>query len=263
MLRLALLLLLLALPCQAQLIGVDPTPNLPGKLTLSLTYIGSNGQLSFDRRGQPAIRSSSEVDIHSLRLILGLADNLDMTVTTGEGFLAREDGNRLNSPMFGHGADDTQLRFRYRFVNEENALQIALVSVTTVPTGGVSKEDRLGLGRGFTAQTLGITARQDFDRFQLWTEGSFSFPFVAGPQTNTVWSSNLALGYLIGDTVEPTLEFSYVSANPGSIQELSYTLACTIFANEDIIICGGLQQVFAGTNTDLVRRPILRFIYNF
>ncbi len=25
----------------------------------------------------------------------------------------------------------------------------------------------------------------------------------------------------------------------------------------------GLQQVLAGTNTDLVRRPILRFIYNF
>lgn len=263
MLRLlSILLLLLVLPCRAQLIGTDPVPNAPGKVTLSYTHIGSNGELVFDRGGRASIRQGQEVDINSLRFIIGLVDNLDLTITTGEGIIARENGSRFTSPSFGHGADDSQIRFRYAFVHEDD-LHISLLSTTTIPTGGITSEDRLGLGQGFVAQTMTITARQDFDRFQLWTEGYYSFPITGLKGANTVLGTNLALGYLIGDTVEPSIEFSYVSIHPGDIKELSYTLACTIFATEHFMLQGGVQQVFSGVNTAKVQRPLIRLIYNF
>jgi hypothetical protein len=255
-----LLLLLLALPASAQIWGNDVSTVAPGRFRLTYIYVGTDGQLRFDDSGRARLSIANKSDTHQLRFTFGVLDNLDIHLQSGEGFVSRDDGSRANY-AWGNGPDDSQLRVRWRFYEDE-VVKMGLLSTTTVPTGSLGDDERLSIGQGFMSQTEDLIIRLDLDRFQLWNEAFFVFPLDKHQSASTAWGYNFCLGYTIGDLVQPTIEFSYSEVNPGNVKQMAITPGIS-FMPGDFIIQVAVQKVIAGTNTDIVIKPILFFHYNF
>lgn len=255
-----LALLLLTLPASAQIWGNDCGP-INKDFRITYIYIGSDGQLQFDNSGQPRVGFASHSSNSQLRFTVKLAENADVHFQSGEGLVAQKNGSRSQSPGWGAGADDSQIRFRWRFVDEE-VLKVGLLATTTLPTGKIGSEDTLGIGQGFLSQTAEMSMRFDLDRFQLWLDPFLTLPLSNLRTASTTWGYNVCLGYTIGDLVQPTIELNYSSTQPGNVRWLALTPGVT-FMPGDFIIQVAVQKVIAGTNTDDIIRPILFFHYNF
>jgi len=262
--RILLLWCCLAAAAWGQVVGNDPTPLEPGVFRLQYSFYASNGKQRFDNQGRLTINLSQHQDLHQLRVAAGLAPNLDFFVQAGEGLVQseHEDDGRLTHPIAAAGDDDVIFGLRWRIINEEN-LQLAWLVQPSFSSGPIEVEpgEQLGVGLGYNALTQILVLRQDFDRFSLWTEGFYSFPLGDKPGALRTWGSNLALGYLIGDSVQPTLELTYVSSQPGDIRYLGAALGVSWTISEQWSVSAALQQTLAGSNVDKVLRPM--FIVNF
>lgn len=260
--RVLLLWFCLALAARGQVVGNDPTPLEPGQFRLQYSFYSSNGQQAFDDKGRLSIKLGQHSDLHQLRVAAGLVPNVDFFVQAGEGMLWREDDSRFSHPVAAAGDDDVVLGLRWRLVNEDD-LKLAWLVQPSFSSGPIDIEpgEQLGIGLGYDALTQSLVLRQDFDRFSLWTEGFYSFPLDDNPGAVRTWGGNLALGYLIGDSVQPTLELTYVSSQPGDIRFLGLALGVSWTISEQWSVSAALQQTLTGSNIDQVTRPM--FILNF
>lgn len=260
MLARLLLLLITALPASAQIWANDCGP-IGTDYRVTYIFVGSDGQLQFDNSGRARVAFASHSDNHQVRFTVKLSDDADIHFQSGEGLVTQGNGSRSQAPGWGAGPDDSQVRFRYRFLNDET-VKFGLLSTTTVPTGSITTEDQLGIGQGFMSQTEELVLRLDLDRWQIWHDAFFNFPLNNFQTASTTWGYSFCLGYTIGDLVQPTIEMNYTNTQPGHIKSLAITPGVS-FMPGDFIIQVAVQRVIAGTNTDAVLRPILFFHYNF
>lgn len=260
--RTLLLWCCLAAAAWGQVVGNDPTPLEPGRFRLQYSFYGSNGQQSFDEAGHLSIKIGAHSDLHQLRVQAGLVPNVDFFVQAGEGYVRREDDSRFTNPVAAAGDDDTVFGLRWRIVNEEG-LQLAWLIQPSFSTGPIDVEagEQLGIGLGYNALSQSLVLRQDFDRFSVWTEAFYSFPLDDTPGGLRTWGGNLALGYLIGDSVTPTVELTYFSSQPGDIRSLGVALGLSWTISEQWSVSAAVQKTITGSNIDDVTRPML--IVNF
>ncbi len=252
----------LAAAAWGQVVGNDPSPLKPGQFRLQYAFYGTLGERAYNNQGQLVPKLGQHSDLHQFRLGAGLAPNLDLFVQGGEGLVRSEDDNRFSHPVAAAGDDDVLIGLRWRFLNEED-LQVSWLIQPSFSAGPIEVEagELLGVGLGYNALNQAVVVRKDFDSFQLWAEGFYSFPLDNKPGGLRTLGANLALGYQVNDAVTPTLELTYVASQPGNIRYLGLTPGLNWSISEQWSLSAGVQFTLTGQNVDQVIRPM--FILSF
>ncbi len=237
----------------------DASPVDPGQFEVEATYVYGSANRAWDSHGDGVSRGFASERAGGLSLTAGVADNLDVAVSSGYKWLRDKDndydGDGNPGPMAGEGAGDLDVSARYRFIqNEAYHLDVAYIGGFTIPTGTRNGEAHLGASQEFWSFNQTVVASKDWGRWTANIDAGFSLPIGdrKGAARGT-FNADLASGYQLLPWLQPELELNYchdfVSAADDS-EVLAVTAGMVMPINQHLRVNAGIQQAFWGSNTD-------------
>jgi hypothetical protein len=208
------------------------------------------------RRGWASFRDGRTSYEHTFGLAVtyGLTPDIDATFATGYAFVCQEshadssdDGGR--GPAHGHGHTDDALLWRFRFVDSADpALELAILSGLTLPTGSHSATDPVGTSEEYVSWNGALAVSQDIGRATGNLEFGVSVPFGSGRKVGV---ANLAVAYHVLDWLQPELELNYerdteIGPDP---EVIAVTCGAVAPWGDGNRLTGGIQQAVWGRNT--------------
>lgn len=267
--KVALLLLLLTGAVNAQdldgskVFTTDTTPLDPGSYSLSLQYLTATANHEFSGGGGHVLLGGSrQSQLWNVSAGAGLADNLDLTVTSGlnnlqdslQGDPDEEEFSLGGGGARGSGLTNLNASLRWRFWRDEEEGRSLAFTTGPALNGDLQKiGDNYEVNGTFLAWQQSLLLRQDFDPFVANWEVYYSFPVHPNGQTFRQFSTNMALGWNANDWLLPVMELNYSSVTPQQddpIESLSVTAGVVLKPSDDFSLTLGVQRAVAGRNIE-------------
>ncbi|MCU0691742.1 MAG: hypothetical protein MUF54_10105, partial [Polyangiaceae bacterium] len=172
-------------------------------------------------------------------------DDLDVSVETG---YARVYDATDHECTDGHGHADDAFGIRYRFLGT-GAIDVAVATGWTLPTGDRGAPDRLGMSQGYFSWDGTLVASWDAGRATGGFELGGAVPLGADREdADGVVLGNVAAGYHVLDWLQPEVELNYerhVSVGPDP-EVLAVTMGVVAPWGEGNRVTAGVQQAIWG-----------------
>ncbi|MBX3172548.1 MAG: hypothetical protein KF760_34410 [Candidatus Eremiobacteraeota bacterium] len=266
---LATLILLLSGALHAQdldgskIFTTDTSPQEPGTFSLNLQYLTSTATTEFaSGGGRSLLGGGRQSQLFNLSVAAGLADNLDLTLTSGLNNLQdslQEDPDEDEFSLGGGGARGSGLTnlnasLRWRFwQDEEEGRSLAFTTGPALNSDLQKVGGNYQVNGTFLAWQQSLLLRQDFDPFVANLEIYYSFPLQSSEQTYRQFSTNMGLGWNANDWLLPVVELNYSSVTPSlnePIESLSVTGGLILKPSEAWQFTLGVQRSVAGRNIE-------------
>lgn len=267
--RIALLLLLLstALPAQdldgSKIFTTDTSTQPPGTFSLNLQYLTSTATSEFvSGGGRSLLGGGRQSQLFNMSVAAGLADNLDLTLTSGLNNLQdslSDDPDEEEFSLGGGGARGSGLTnlnasLRWRFwEDEEEGRSLAFTTGPAVNSDLHRVGSNYQVDGTFLAWQQSLLFRQDLAPFVANLEVYYSFPVRPDDKTFRQFSTNMGLGWNADDWLLPVVELNYSSVTPSQsepIENLAVTGGLIFKPTQDWQFSLGVQRSVAGRNIE-------------
>lgn len=247
----------------SKIFTTDTTPLDPGTFSLGLQYLTSSGNSEFiSGGGRSLLNGGRQSQLFTLSVAAGLADNLDVTLSSGlnnlqdslQGDPDEEEFSLGGGGARGSGLTNLSASFRWRFWQDEEEGRSLAFTAGPALNGDLQKNgDNYQVNGNFLAWQQSLLFRQDFDPFVANLEVYYSFPVQPNDATFRQFSTNMALGWNANDWLLPVVELNYSSVTPAindPIESLSVTGGLIFKPTEEWQLNVGVQRSVAGRNIE-------------
>ena len=247
----------------SKIFTTDTAPLDPGSFSLNFSYLTSNANTEFiGGGGRALLNGGRQSQLFNLSVGAGLAENLDVTVTSGLNNLQdslQQDPDEDEFALGGGGARGSGLTnlnasFRYRFwQDEEEGRSLAFTAGPALNADLQRSGENYQVNGSFLAWQQSLLFRQDFDPFVANLEVYYSFPVQSSATTFRQFSTNMALGWNANDWLLPVVELNYSSVTPSEnvpIESLAITGGLILKPTDFWQVSLGVQRSVAGRNTE-------------
>lgn len=247
----------------SKIFTTDTTPLDPGTFNLNFSYLTSNANSEFiGGGGRALLNGGRQSQLFNLSIGAGLAENLDVTVTSRLNNLRDSLEQDPDEEEFalgggaarGSGLTNLNASFRWRFWQDE--VEGRSLAFATGPAFNADLQrngDNYQVNGTFLAWQQSLLFRQDFDPFVANLEVYYSFPLRPSDTTFRQFSTNMGLGWNANDWLLPVVELNYSSVTPAvndPIESLSVTGGLILKPTDWWQVSLGVQRSVAGRNTE-------------
>ncbi len=235
----------------------------PGAYSLNLQYLTSTATTEFiSGGGRSALGGGRQSQIFNLSVGAGLADNLDLTITSGLNSLQdslqddpdQEEFSLGGGAARGSGLTSLNASLRWRFWQDpEGGRSLAFTTGPALNSDLQKVGSNYQVNGTFFAWQQSLLFRQDFDPFVANLEIYYSFPVQANDRTFRQFSTNMGLGWNANEWLLPVVELNYSSVTPSQnepIESLSVTGGVILKPSDDWQLTLGVQRSVAGRNIE-------------
>jgi hypothetical protein len=207
-------------------------------------------------------RSSVRTHDADIALTYGLMEDMDITARLGWADI--KDRSRPFNDTYGRGIKDVEVEAKYRFyTNTDTGLSFAYSAGLGIPVGKESRNGKLRVGQKSWSFNQKLAMTKDWETVTMNADVGYQLPFGRnrdhysrpfcnrGYDTRGVLDSNVALGYVAFEHLQPVVELNYAHEwiSKGNDSDLiSATAGAIVPLANDNRLRVGVQRAIAGRN---------------